>query len=160
MQELMKKLELSEIGIRKRINKIKDELIITDVEIGAYCLAFRNKINITKKKNNIDKEIIAEVQSALRGSSLPPISENVGRTKPTSHSSRKTNQKRITDQKANSNKKYFETNDAKKALTVIKKSDTIQLSNYKIIGNYVRYDEKIINKLKDLKQKNTAMHKS
>ena len=152
MQELMKKLDLTEIGVRKRINKIKSELIITDVEIGAYCLAFRNNINITKKKYKIDKEIIAEVQSALRGKSLSPISENIGRTKSVSHSLRKTNQKRITNQKASSNKKYFEQNDAKKALTMIKKSDIIQLSDYKIIGNYVRYDEKIINKLKDLKR--------
>jgi DNA replication protein DnaC len=153
MKELMKKLELSEIGVRKRIDKIKEELIITDVEIGAYCLAFRNKINITKKKYNIDKEIIAEVQSALRSKSLSTISESTGRTKSISHSSRNTSQKRTTPKKTSSSEKYFEKNDAKKALAMIKKSDTIQLSNYKIIGNYVRYDEEIINNLKDLKQK-------
>lgn len=152
MQELMEKLGLSEMGVRKRITKIKEELIIADVEIGAYCLAFRNKINITKKKYNIDKEIIAEVQSALRGNSLSTTSENVERANPTPHSSRKINQKRTT-QKISSNEKYFEINDAKKALAIIKKSDTLQLSNYRIIGNYVRYDEQIINKLKDLKQK-------
>ena len=152
MQELMKKLQLSEIGVRKRINKIKAELKIIDLEVGAYCLAFQNKININKKKYNLDKGITAEVQNALRGRSAPIISGNVS-TKSTSRTSRKTNQKRTIEQKVSSKKKYFEKNDAKKALAVIKKSDTIQLSKYKIIGNYVRYDEEIINKLKDLKQK-------
>lgn len=152
MQELMKKLGLSEIGVRKRIDKIKHELKIVDVEIGAYSLAFQNKINISKKKYNLDKAIITEVQSALRGKSAPIISGNVS-TKSTSHTSRKINQKRTIEQKISSKKKYFEKNDAKKTLAVIKKSDTIQLSKYKIIGNYVRYDEEIINKLKDLKQK-------
>lgn len=153
MQELMKKLNLTEIGVRKRISKIKEELIITDVEVGAYCLAFRHKINITKKKYNIDKQKIEEVQSALRGKSLSSIPENIGKTKSTSNSSRKTNLKQTLPQKPSSKKKYFEKNNAKTSLELIKKSDIVHLSNYKIIGNYVRYDEGIINKLKDFKQK-------
>lgn len=152
MQELMKKLQLSEIGVRKRIDKIKADLKIVDLEVGAYCLAFQNKINISKKRYNLDKGTITDVQNALRGRSTAIISGNVS-TKPTSHTSRETNQKRTIEQKTNSKKKYFEKNDSKKVLAMIKKLDTIQLSKYNIIGNYVRYDEEIINKLKDLKQK-------
>jgi len=155
MKELMKKLELSQVGVYKRIEKIKDDLKIVDVETGAYCLAFQNKINISKRKYNIDNKKIVEVQNALRSNGPSVIVESVKRTKskPPSHSSQKTNQKKIIHEKTNSGKKYFDKNKAKEALSVIKKSDTLQLSRFKIIGNYVRYDEETVNKLKDLKQK-------
>ena len=155
MKELMKKLRLSQVGVYKRIEKIKDDLKIVDVEIGAYCLAFQNKINISKSKYNIDKKIIVEIENALRSKGMSVISENVKRTKSKSpsHTSQKTNQKKIIRKKANSDKVYFDKNEAKKALSVIKKSDTLQLSKFKIISNYVRYDEETINDLKNLKQK-------
>jgi len=152
MQELKKKLELSEIGVRKRIAKIKNELKIVNLEVGAYSLAFQEGINISKKKYNLDRETIEEVQSALRGKSTPiiPISKS---KKSASQSSRKIHQKSTIKQKTGSKKKYFEKDSAKNALTLIKKSNTVQLSEYKIIGNYVRYDEEVINELKNLKQK-------
>jgi DNA replication protein DnaC len=152
MQELMKKLQLSEIGVRKRIDKIKSDLNIVDLEVGAYCLAFQNGIKISKKKYNLDKGMIAEIQNALRGGNTAVSSGDVS-TKSTPHPSRETNHKKTLEQKVSSKKKYFEKNDVKKALSMIKKLDTVQLSKYNIIGNYVRYDEEIINKLKDLKQK-------
>ena len=44
MKELMKKLKLSQIGVYKRIDKIKNDLKIIDVETGAYCLLFKTKL--------------------------------------------------------------------------------------------------------------------
>jgi len=153
MQELMKKLGLSEIGVRKRIIKIKNELKIVNLEVGAYSLAFEEGINISKKKYNLDRETFEEVQSALRGRNSPIIPVNGKSTKSTSQRPRNINQKRTIKQKISSKKKYFEKNIATKALALIKKSNTVQLSEYTIIGNYVRYDEEVINELKNLKQK-------
>jgi hypothetical protein len=152
MQEMMKRLELSEIAVRKRIGKIKSKLKIVNTEVGAYCLSFQLGININKKKYDIDKNIITQVETALRGSTSPSI-EKSGNTKTPPRTQRKTNQKSSTKQKQSHKKPYFILNDAKNALKVIKKSDTIQLSKYAIIGNYVRFEEKTINDLKDLKQK-------
>ena len=149
----MKKLKLSQIGVYKRIDKIKNDLKIIDVETGAYCLAFQNKINISKRKYNIDKAKILEVENALRSKGTPAISENEKRSKFLGNISQKSNQKKIIYKKANFDKAYFDKNEAKKVLSMIKKSDTLQLSKFKIINNYVRYDEETINDLKNLKQK-------
>ena len=154
MKELMKKLKLSRVGVYKRIDKIKNDFKIIDVETGAYCLAFQNNIKISKKKYNIDKGKIMEVESALRSKGAPVMQESVGKRKLSDSTLRRKN-KKLTQKQINLAKDYLDTNEAKKALAVIKKSNTIQLSQFKIIGNYVRYDEKTINDLKNLKQKIT-----
>jgi len=154
MIELMKKLGLSKIGVYKRIEKIQEDLKIIDVEVGAYCLAFQNKIKLGKY--NIDENTIAEVQNALRGNNAPVISGNTRKTKKSkssSDASQKTNRKKSNNQKTNYDEEYFENYNARKTLPVIKTLDTLQLSKFRIIDNYVRYDEDTINNLKDLKQK-------
>lgn len=151
MQEMMKRSEISEIAVRKRIDKIKSKLKIVNTDVGAYCLAVELGININKKKYDIDENMITKVENALRSNDhTSPL--NHERQKIPSRTE-KTTQKKQTKPKLPPKKKIFDENDAKNALKIIKKSDTLQLSKYTIIGNYVRFEEKTINNLKDLKQK-------
>jgi len=153
MKELMRKLGLSKIGVYKRIEKTQKDLKIIDNEVAAYSLAFQNDIKLNKFK--IDSNIISDVQNALRGNTVTPMEKRKVTKKPKDSikTTRKTNQKRLAHPKINSDEEYFDKDKAKKTLSTIKKFDTLQLSKFRIISNYVRYDEKTINDLKNLKQK-------
>lgn len=68
IKELMKRLEISKIGVYKKIERVRRDLKIVDPEIAAYCLAFQN--NIRLHKYNIDEQIIHRVEDALRVQSI------------------------------------------------------------------------------------------
>lgn len=68
IHDLTKKLNISEIGVYKRIEKIKKDLKITNTEVAKYCLAFENDINLNRY--DIDEKILDKVENALRSKHL------------------------------------------------------------------------------------------
>lgn len=155
MNELMKKLQLSKIGVYKRIEKTKKDLKIIDTGVAAYCLAFQNDIKLNKFK--IDSNISSAVENALRSNTVIPTSDEKITKKTKKRISikpdKKINSNRTSHKKTTSSDDYFDTKKAKETLATIKKFDTLHLSKYRIISNYVRYDENTIYELKNLKQK-------
>lgn len=151
----MKKLELSKVGVYKRIEKTKKDLKIIDTEVAAYSLAFQNDIKLNKFK--IDSNISSAVENALRGNTVTPVSaEKIAKKtkkKILIKPAKKIKSKLSPRKKATSSDEYFDTGKAKETLSTIKKFDTLQLSKYRIISNYVRYDDNTIYELKNLKQK-------
>jgi len=61
-------------------------------------------------------------------------------------------EKESTQPKTNS-EEYFDEEKANKSLSLIKKLDTLQLSKFKVVGKYVRFDKDVRNHLKNMKQK-------
>lgn len=68
MKQLMNKLNLSRIGVYKRIEKAKQDYSVLETDIAAYCLAFKKGIKIDRY--GLKPETLIRVQQSLNSGKI------------------------------------------------------------------------------------------
>ncbi len=145
--------DIPPVNISDSLKKLKDikKLVSAD---GGYRLhrTEANKLEYLKKL--FISENASDVHSVEGKSDFSKSTETQQKSKhEKTNTAQITNAKHSTLSEINSDEKYFDKTKANESLVLIRGFDTLQLPKFRVVGNYVRFDDDVRNELKNMKQR-------